>query len=118
LVAQLNDDRYEAREQADRELDRLGEEVEVPLQRALAGSPSAEVRMRAELLLQKREGESRSLATLERHRELRALQVLEHLGNPEAIRLLDELKKDDPAGRLGRDAAAVLERLRRRNAGP
>jgi hypothetical protein len=50
----------------------------------------------------------------EQMRGLRCVAVLEHIGRPEAIRLLDELGKGPPGAKLTRGAKAALERLNMR----
>jgi hypothetical protein len=44
------------------------------------------------------------------------LEVLEHIGTPEAREVLKALAKDAPDARLTREAKAALERLARRAA--
>jgi WD40 repeat protein len=56
LLAGLNSNSFAAREEATRELERLGEAAETALREALKGRPSAEVRRRAEALLAKLAG--------------------------------------------------------------
>ena len=51
----------------------------------------------------------------ERLREVRALEVLEGLGTPEARKLLEELAKGAADAALTQEAKASLERLNRRN---
>ena len=46
-------------------------------------------------------------------RPTRALELLEHLGTPEARRLLQTLASGNPSARLTIDAAAALRRLLR-----
>src|SRR5262249_32607532 len=54
LLAELDDERFEVREQASRELEGLGVLAEPALRQALAGRPSAEARRRLTDLLEKR----------------------------------------------------------------
>ena len=44
----------------------------------------------------------------------RSLEALEQIATPEAMLLLETLAGGDPGARLTRDAAAVLERVRKR----
>ena len=77
------------------------------LRKALDGTPSAEVKQRAELLL----GKLRTAAaSLENTRESRALELLERLDTPEATALLKELAAGEADARLTREAKAVLKR--------
>jgi hypothetical protein len=99
LVADLDNDSFETREQATRELTRLRYRVEPMLRRALENKPSLEMRRRLEAILA--EPKQPSSADLQM---LRAIAVLERVGTPEARRILGKL--DD------REAQAALQRLR------
>jgi hypothetical protein len=50
-------------------------------------------------------------------RQLRAIQVLEQIGSPEARQILVALAQGAPAAPATRDAAAALARLDRRASG-
>jgi hypothetical protein len=52
----------------------------------------------------------------DRLRELRALEVLERLGTPEARQVLKALADGAPAARLTREARSALDRLARQPA--
>jgi WD40 repeat protein len=111
LVRDLDDDTFEVRERATKELEELGEAASPALRKALAGQPTVEARRRLEELLEK--VSARELPP-ERLRSVRALRVLEDLDNPDTRKLLKELAggaADDP---LTLEAAAVLARLARR----
>ena len=77
----------------------------------LAGEPSAEVRRRVEELLRKLDGPMPSSGQL---RDLRSVEVLEHIGTPEAKQVLQTLAKGAPEARLTQEAKASLERLTKR----
>jgi hypothetical protein len=109
-LADLDGDAFETRERAARELEKLGDAAEPPLRKALEGKPSAQVRRAVEQLLADLEGRP------ERLRTVRALEVLEYIGTPEAARLLQELADGSPEAWLTREAKASLERLKRRPA--
>ena len=51
-------------------------------------------------------------------RALRAVEVLEHVGTPEARQVLEGLTQGAPEARLTQEAKASLERLARRPASP
>jgi hypothetical protein len=74
----------------------------------LAGTPSAEVRLRAEQLLARIAG---AFTTPEQLRQLRAVESLEHLGTVEARTLLEGLAQGTPEGRLTQEAKAALQRM-------
>ncbi|HEY7425249.1 MAG TPA: hypothetical protein VH682_13540 [Gemmataceae bacterium] len=111
LVADLDSDKFAARERATRELERLGKVAEPTLRKALEGSPSAELRRRAEHLLGRLDGAELSRARLQK---LRAVEVLEFISTPETLKVLEELAKGAPEARLTREARASVRRLGRR----
>jgi WD40 repeat protein len=108
LIADLDANDFRAREKASIELAGLGRLAEGALQKALEGTPSAEVRRRARDLLGKLEGQPESP---ERARLLRAVEVLERLRTAKARRLLAKLMKEATVADAGREAKGALERL-------
>jgi WD40 repeat protein len=108
LIAELDSEQFETRSRAAKELQQLGELAEPTLRKALAGKPSLEVSRRLEALLDQVE---RQTLTPEQLLVLRALEVLEHVGSPEARCVLKELAKGASAARLTKEAKASLERL-------
>jgi RNA polymerase sigma factor (sigma-70 family) len=111
LIAGLDSDNFGERTRAGKELERLGELAEPALQLVLKGSPSLEVRRRAEDLLQKLE---KTPFSGERLQALRAVEVLEHIGTAEARQVLEVVSQGAPGARLTREAKASLERLAQR----
>jgi hypothetical protein len=111
LVADLDSDQFKSREEASLELERLGERAEPLLRQALENKPSAEVRRRVEVLLEKLAMPERAA---EQVRLLRGVQALEYSGTPEARKLLQALAQGAPEARLTREAKAALDRLDRR----
>jgi WD40 repeat protein len=109
LVAELDDERFAVRERASRELEGLGELAAPALRRALGMKPSAELRRRAEPLLEQLAEPSR-----EQWPCLRAVDVLERVGTPDARQHLEALSRGAPQVRLTREAEAALQRLKRR----
>ena len=93
-------------EKATDELARLGAAAGSALRKALEGTPSAEVKQRVELLLDK----LRTTASPEQTRESRALELLERLATPEATALLKELAAGADDARLTKEAKAALKR--------
>ena len=79
--------------------------------KASADQKSAERRRRAELLLIKLAG---PLTLPDRLREVRAIEVMEQIGSPEARELLQVLAKGAPGAGLTEEAKASLERLSRK----
>jgi WD40 repeat protein len=112
MIAQLNDDDFEKREGASKELARIGPQAEKALRAAAKDPPSAEVARRVtELLTKIKEG----AVSGEGLREARALEVLEGLGTPEAKKLLEDLAKGSAGAGLTQEAKAALERIGKRN---
>jgi RNA polymerase sigma factor (sigma-70 family) len=97
-------DAFAVREQASRELERLGESAEPALRETASGGMVPEARERAARLLKRLE-EGRL------YRE-RAVEVLEMMGDAEAMKLLKTLASGHPDAPLTRDAAGALKRLR------
>src|SRR5262249_28663791 len=81
--------------------------------KALAANPTLEARRRIEQILEQHPKVSLSP---EQMRELRAIEVLEHIGTAEARKLLQALAKGDPDGPAAAEAKASLERLGKRPA--
>jgi WD40 repeat protein len=113
LVADLGHPRFALRQQAERELERLGAVAAPALERALEAGPPLEVQRRTEGLLRK----VTAPVTGEALRALRAVEVLERAGTAEARQVLEALAAGAPDAALTRDARAALERLGRRPAG-
>jgi WD40 repeat protein len=111
FLADLDNDRYAVRVEADRRLQDLGELAAPALEQALAGKPSPESRRRIDKLLHRLDEE---VFTPEQLRLRRAVTVLEQVGTPEARRVLQRLAQGAPGARLTQDAHAALQRLARR----
>jgi hypothetical protein len=110
LLTDLDDSQFDVRERAAAELEKMGDLAEMALRRLQRGRPSPEVRRRVDGLIKKLEG---PLSSAEELRTLRALEVLERLGTPEARTVLQTLAEGAPDARQTREARAALERLAR-----
>jgi WD40 repeat protein len=110
-IADLGSDDFEVRQQAEKELDRRNDAAGAALRDALAGNPSLEMRRRVEGLLKNLEQYSLSSEQL---RVVRAEQVLEMIGSPEAQAVLETLAAGAPGAGETREAAAALQRLKQR----
>jgi RNA polymerase sigma factor (sigma-70 family) len=106
LIADLDSKRFAVRKKAAEELVRLGEGAADELRKALDGQPDVETRRRIEELLERQT--SLTPAWLQ---TLRAVEVLEKIGNREARQVLEKLARGMPGARLTREAAAALARL-------
>jgi dipeptidyl aminopeptidase/acylaminoacyl peptidase len=110
LIANLDARSFRVRQRASAELAKLGPRVVPDLRKALAGSPSAEVRRRLEELLSKLAVDGPSG---EEMRRVRVIEVLESAGTAEARRLLEALAKKAPTPEMADEAKAALARLSR-----
>jgi WD40 repeat protein len=108
-IAALDDDRFEVREQASKELEQFGADAEPLLRQALAGELSLEARRRVESLLA-----DIGRWPLPMLQKVRAVQALEQIGTARARELLEKLGRGVPEARLTREAQAALARLFRR----
>jgi uncharacterized protein (TIGR03067 family) len=108
LIEELDSDSFETRERATAQLEKYGGGITGTLNKLLDGEVSAEIRKRVKMLLGK-------LKNAEKAKEVesvelqgtRAVEILEQLGTPEAIKLLREwasTKLDTELTRQARDA--------------
>jgi hypothetical protein len=109
LLADLGSERFEKRDQAARELEKIGEAAAPILRRTLEARPPLETRRRIEAVLERWEG-----PTAARLVAVRATAVLERAGTAEARRLLDELAGGAPGAHLTQAAQTSLQRLGKR----
>jgi WD40 repeat protein len=110
-IADLDSPRFDLRDAAGRYLETCDEQAEAHLRQALQDNPAPEVRRRIEALLAKLEMKLLHPSAAE-VRALRMLELLEHLGTPEARALLQELAAGAPEARRTRSARAALGRLK------
>ena len=109
-LLELDHDDFPVREQASQALAAMGPLVAPALRKALAESPSAEVRERAKALLDAFEDPSRELPA-ELLRGFRAIQVLEAIGTPGARDVLKRLSDGPAEAPLTTEAKEALKRL-------
>jgi WD40 repeat protein len=108
LIEQLDDESFEVREKAERQLAASRRKWEAQLKAALAKDPPDEARQRIQRVLESPEDTS---PLPDRLREQRAVQVLEAIDNNEARRLLRTLAGGAADAELTREARAALDRL-------
>ena len=108
LIAGLGDNDFAVREQSTVELATLGELAEAALRKELAARPSLEVSRRLERLLDQL---ANGVPSPEQLRGLRALEVLEQIGDPGAREVLGRLARGVPEAALTREAQACQARL-------
>jgi RNA polymerase sigma factor (sigma-70 family) len=114
LVADLDSGTFKKRERAFRELEKLGDAAEKALKEILVAPPSVETARRVRALLGKLDAANNP----EKLRNLRAVEVLEHIGTPEARQVLRALAGGAAEARLTEEAKASLGRLAKRAAAP
>jgi hypothetical protein len=110
-IKDLDSNSFDVRQKASDELEKLRELAEPALKKALAAKPGLEVRQRLENLLSRLDG---PLTSSERLRTLRAIEVLEKVGTPEAQDILKVLAAGAPEAGCTADARAALDRLSKR----
>jgi len=113
LISELDNQQFKRRETARVELEALGDLASPELRKTLEVKPSLEVRQRIETLLRKSQQWSP-----EQLRVLRAITVLEQIGNAAACQILNLLANGAPEARLTQEARASLERVTKRRHAP
>ena len=106
IVRRLDAKRFVDREQATRELEKIGECAAPELEALLKGELPPEVTLRVRALLRRLEGDPDAT----QRRALRAIEVLEHIGTVEAKTLLRKLASGHPGATLTREAKKALAR--------
>src|SRR5262249_8200804 len=109
LLSDLDSREFAVRENAMKEVESLDERATGPCRKVLASKPSLELRRRVELLLEKLTRKWFS-PSQERLQSLRALELLERIGTPEARQVLESLATGTPEARLTQEAAASINR--------
>jgi hypothetical protein len=108
-VGNLGSEQFKIREQAMLELEKLGEVAAPALQIAFMSDPPLEVKRRLEILLEKL-----SNWPVETLRQVRAVEVLEDIGTPDARAVLERfITEGAPEARLTREAEAAQRRLKK-----
>jgi WD40 repeat protein len=107
-IAELDSPQFRVRASADKALRRWRFEADWSLLEALRNKPSLEGRQRLDAILATPfpDQPSESLA------HLRAVEALEHIGNQDAVQVLETLAKGVPRAQLTQEAKASLQRLR------
>jgi WD40 repeat protein len=114
LITDLENDKFDIRQKASEELEKLGELAEPALQKVLDGKPSLETRQRVERILETRRFPQPPSADV--LRTLRVLRILAEIGTPEARKVLQTLAEGAPGAAQTREAQAALNRLKNRPA--
>jgi WD40 repeat protein len=115
LIADLDDDLFEVRERASALLAEAGRAVRPALLQALAADPPPEQRRRLRELLDSLTEIAPLPAMV---RPIRAVELLERIGTPEARHVLETLAGGAIGARLTLEAQAALHRLQKQAAAP
>jgi RNA polymerase sigma factor (sigma-70 family) len=115
LIADLDDDSFETRTAAGRELEELGRAAAPALRKGLENKPSAEARRRIEALLHQLD---EPIPSGERLRGLRAVEALERTQTAEARQVLEALSRGAPEAEVTQEAKAALRRIDREPPSP
>jgi WD40 repeat protein len=110
LIRDLDADDFQVREKASRELERFGSEAAFALSRALEESPSPEVCIRIQALLNKFKPSGESAFSVEPRSAL-SVAILEEVGTSEARQVLQKLANDPLFSTVASEARAALNRL-------
>jgi WD40 repeat protein len=113
LIGDLDDERFERRQGASRQLAGFGPEIVPELREVLKSQLSPEARRRLTAIVKRPEPAEGSVPPQELRR-LRALQVLEYIGTGGAIDFLQVLSHDEVAPGLGKMAQQCCQRLMKR----
>jgi WD40 repeat protein len=109
MIANLDDATYRVRQKATVDLLKVGERAVPPIDKALAAGPPLEVKKRLEDV---RDKLISTVLTDEKLRLYRAIEVLEQIGTPEALQLLQTLAGGAPGAFETTSADAALTRMR------
>jgi WD40 repeat protein len=109
-IADLDSEKFEARERASRQLEQLGEAVVATLHKAKKGDLTAEQARRIDWLLKKHAG---PVPGPEQLHAIRAVAVLEQIGGLEARKILEGLAAGAAEVCLTQQAQMALQRLKR-----
>ncbi len=112
-IRELDDNNFDVRKTAREELGKMEEAPEPKLRQVLAGKPSLEMRRRVEELL-KEIARNKLEPSAQQLRPVRAAEVLEHIGTPEAKEIVDRLAQGAPGLRLTEEAKGSLERMKKK----
>jgi RNA polymerase sigma factor (sigma-70 family) len=108
LLADLGSDEFAVRETAEKAVLGLDEQAIPYLEATLKSAPPLEVRLRVKRILEEKQGVA---ITSEKLRQIRAVMVLERIGDGASKNLLKRWAGGPVGARLTREASAALKRL-------
>jgi hypothetical protein len=113
LFADLNSEQYRVRTDATKELEKYGIWMKGRLLAMHKNPPTLEVQRRVDQMLAKLDVPGSLSLEQERLRVRRVMLVMEQVGSPEALAVLEKLAGGAPEADLQQEAKASLERLKR-----
>ncbi|MBI1913305.1 MAG: sigma-70 family RNA polymerase sigma factor [Planctomycetes bacterium] len=108
LLADLGSDKFAVREAASKALLGLDQQAKPYLEETLKSAESAEVRLRVKRILEQKQ---RAALTSEEIRQIRAVMVLERIGDGESKNLLKRWARGPVGALLTMETSAALKRL-------
>jgi hypothetical protein len=109
-IADLDSGSYAHRAKAQAELKQIGPSVKPMIQKALKNAPSPEAQLRLQEVLESLPVPKTGLSA-EELRWLRAVQVLEYIGSPAAVKCLNGMAKEHPDPAPRELAKSAVKRL-------
>ncbi len=109
-IQDLDSDEFRVRTKATEELERQSDLARELIKNAIAANPSLETRCRLEDLLDKMNKFSPSQL-----RCLRAIEILEGVGTPEALQILERLAQGNPESIVTAESRTVIARIKKNN---
>ena len=110
-IGELESENFAVRQAAAKELEKIGQQVEPPIQEALQRKITLETRRRLEQIVKNL---PEDVAGPDIMRTIRAIMALERIGSPEAQAVLETLAHGAPGARETEEATASLARLSQR----
>jgi WD40 repeat protein len=107
LLGDLESGKFAAREQAVKDLEQLGDQVLPTLRKVLQGKPPLETKQRVLKLVERMEGPTADPKVLQL---MRAVEVLEDIGGPDAQATLEAVAKGMPGHRVTEAAQDALRK--------
>jgi hypothetical protein len=109
LIQSLDSKAFRIRVKAAKQLERFGDLARQPIRKAMAVDLPLDTRRRLEVLLGKMHQ-----ATPSQLRYLRAIEILERVGGPEAMKILERLTQGNPDSLVTAESRTVVARMKKK----